>query len=237
MKKLYPWGILVLSLVLGRTAQAQAGHCSDHCPRCLPDTTVSTERNNQLAAMGGAVLLYNRNRTPFGGLDLEVGYAVRPRLTLGLHGLLTARTASATDYGAGTTAPALSYHSLAGVARYQFLNTRRWRLEGVAGLGLCGVQLSDRNQEETTEVYDPNLGTYVTYTQPATVAYSLHPLLETGVAASYKLKRHVWLTSRLSYSQLPGRHAFGQPGEFSHWVLSVGAALPWGGKQAVSSNQ
>ncbi|RZK16082.1 MAG: hypothetical protein EOO56_20990 [Hymenobacter sp.] len=153
---------------------------------------------------------------------MEVGRALRPRLTVGGSFGFLAHQASADTYGYEATAPAVGVYALAGSGRYQLLNARRWRVEALGSLGVGAVQLVDRDQQV------PVRTKYGYSTRPATVAFRVHPLAEVGVGTTYKLAREFWLTSRLSYTSLALSSGLGAPGEFSYWQLSVGVAMPWG---------
>lgn len=222
MKQTLFWVLLLAGFGLSRAAQAQYHHSSRHCCCCPRDTASTTERTNRTALLLAPTLALDAGGQARGGVYLEVGRALRPRLTVGGSFVFLAHRASPDNYGYEATAPAVGVYALAGSGRYQLLNARRWRVEALGSLGVGGVQLVDRDQQvpiRTKYGYD---------TRPATVAFRVHPLAELGVGTTYKLAREFWLTSRLSYSRLAWSSALGAPGEFSYWQVSVGAAVPWG---------
>ncbi|RZL04721.1 MAG: hypothetical protein EOO62_20655 [Hymenobacter sp.] len=229
MPRILTWLILLGALVASRSLRAQVlpvatlvhhHHCCC-CSCCHRDTTAATELNNRTLGLLGATIATGQAGTMYGG-ELEIGRAVAHRLTIGGRAVLTARRASATNYGYDATAPATNYYSLAFSTRYQLLNARHWRLEALGGLGLGAVDLVDRDQQV------PNTGRYASTTHPASVAVGLHPLLEAGAGITYKLRRDFWLSSRLGYAYLPGTGALGEAGEFSHWQATVAVVVPWG---------
>ncbi|MGI4870788.1 MAG: hypothetical protein ACRYFX_06355 [Janthinobacterium lividum] len=233
MKPLFRWLLLLGCLALGRPAQAQfnpmlypwlySGATYQHCHCCCcchqRDTTTVTEHNNRWGVLSGPTLLLDRQGRAHGGVFLEVGRAVSPRLTVGGYLLVSANREATSSYGTEATAPAVGLHALSGTVRYQLLNSRRWRVETLAGLGLGAVQLVDRDQQ----IINPKGGSYA-----ATVAFRVHPLAEVGLGTSWKVARDFWLTSRASYTNLALSSGLGEPGEFSYWNVSVGAAMPWG---------
>lgn len=233
MNNLLRWLGLFWGVGVGGAVQAQgvypllyaSSHCCC-CARCYKgnsrDTVATTELSNRLAFFLGPVLLHDSHGTPYGGGDLEVGYAVRPRLTLGGHGTITGHTASVSNYGYEATRPAVALYDLAATARYQVLNARRWRLEVLAGPGLGVATLVDRDR------LVPGQGRYANTYHPALVTFAVYPQLEAGVGLTFKLRRDFWLNSDMRYVQQPLAGRFGAPTAFSHWALRVGISAPWG---------
>ena len=203
----------------------QSGHsCRCHCC-CHHDTTTNTERTNRVAFLMGPTLLLDQQGRARVGAFIEVGSIVAPRLTMSGYLMMSANRASANNFGTAATAPAYGLHSLTGRARYQLLNGRRWRVEGLAGLGAGAVWVVDRDQQVH------NQGRYGDTSHAATVAFRVNPLAEVGLSGSWKVGREFWLTSQASYAQQVFGNDLGTPGDFSYWSLSVAAAMPWGYRQ------
>lgn len=232
MKQLRLWLVLLASLTWAQLTRAQVSpalyahashgcHCHCHCC-CGHDTTTITEHNNRTAFSLGVAVPVDGNGLAHVGGFIEVGRAIGPRLTAGGYLMASSNRASASNYGFEATAPAYSLHELTGTLRYQLLNSRRWRVDALGGLGVGAVQLVDRDQQ----VYGQ--GKYGTTHYAATVAFRVHPLAEVGLGTSYKVARDFWLSSRVSYTSLALNSGLGTPGEFSYWAVSLGATMPWG---------
>lgn len=225
MKRVARW--LIPLLGLGQAAHAQLNpalyhHSSRHCCCCCArDTSTTTERTNRAALLMGPTLLLDQQGRARGGVFIEVGSIITPRLTVSGYLMVGLNRASG-NLGTAATAPAYSLHSLTGRARYQLFNGRRWRVEGLAGLGLGAVWLVDRDQQVHSQ------GKYGDTSYAATVAFRVNPLAEVGLSGSWKVGREFWLTSQASYAQQVFSNGLGTSGDFSYWSLSVAATMPWG---------
>ena len=179
--------------------------------------------------VGGSVGLLaasDRAHTPYLGMDTEAHYWLLPRWSAGLRGSFTGEMPAAdapAEVYAGAAQPRLLLFSATWNNQVLLAETSRWRLVAEVGAGLGGASLYDKAQQ--VHQSGRNCGCTTAKRLDTAVA----PVGEIGLAATYKLLRHIdgpWLTVRGGFRQWYASAPFGTADQFSAYVLSVGVSVP-----------
>ena len=194
-------------------------HHRDSCDVARP--FVPSRLGGYFGVLGAA----DRRGTPYVGGDLEAYYWLQPRWSGGLRGTFTGEmpAAGATPEAyAGAAQPRLMLYSITWSNSLLLADAPRWRLAMQAGAGLGGVNLYDKARQVQTK------GQSCGCTHAELMASATTPVVEVGLAATYKLKGSdaPWLTLRGGYRQWSGPVPFGTPGQFSAYTLSLGITVP-----------
>ncbi|KAA9339328.1 hypothetical protein F0P96_01500 [Hymenobacter busanensis] len=229
MKRLLP--ALVLGSLLSAPAVAQHRTCfvpmmfygAVNTHACSHDTT--DDGPNEPTRFGGFIGLSgfaDRRGTHFGGGDLSAHYRLTPRFLTGLRGSAAfSRRVSQRPAYENVAKPMVGFTSVTWSNGLILNETPKTRVTLLAGVGAGWATLRDRAQEVPVrnscgcdETEYKKIG--------STTAF----VTETGVAGSYKLNSEVWLTVQGLYRGWYNVNRGSLPGEFSHYVLSVGVSMP-----------
>lgn len=195
-------------------------HRRDSCAVHKP--FVPTRLGGFIGVLGAA----DRAGTPYLGMDADAHYWLLPRWSVGVRGGFTGEMPAASapaDVYAGAAQPRLLLFSATWNNQLVLAETTRWRLVAEVGGGLGGASLYDKAQQ--VHQSGRNCGCTTAKRLDTAVA----PVSEVGLAATYKLLRHVdgpWLTVRGGFRQWYASAPFGTADQFSAYVLSVGVSVP-----------
>jgi len=196
--------------------------CCHHRDSCAAATPFVPSRLGGYCGVLGAT---DRQGTPYVGGDLEAYYWLQPRWSSGLRGTITGKmpaAGAALEAYAGAAQPRLMLYSITWSNSLLLADAPRWRLAMQAGAGLGGVNLYDKARQ--VQVTGRNCGR----TTAEKIAGATTPVVEVGLAATYKLRGNdaPWLTLRGGYRQWSGPVPFGAPSQFSAYTVSLGITVP-----------
>lgn len=179
-------------------------------------------------AFMGLMGLRDRSGTHFLGADLEAYYWLTARWSSGLRGTRTAparSSALALSRYHGVGRPQTAVFSLTWSNAVLLIDRKHWRLGVLAGAGSGWLNLRDQDQPVPRRGATGRCGCH---TRSRTLDTSWNLISEMGLTATYK--PHASGVPRLSvrgqYRTWYGRVPFGNSGQFSHYLLSVGISLP-----------
>lgn len=183
----------------------------------------------RIGAFMGLLGTRDRSGTSYLGGDLEGSYFLTPRWSTGLRGTFTGPAripAPSPGIYEGAGRPQAEIFSLTWSNALLLADRPRWRVGVLAGAGIGWVNLRDKDQQVTVQ----NQGRCgcQSATRSKLLDTTWNPMSEIGLAATYKPRTAdaPWLTVRGQYRTWYGEVPFGSPGQFSHYLLSVGLTLP-----------
>ncbi|GAA4380463.1 hypothetical protein [Hymenobacter koreensis] len=165
----------------------------------------------------------DQRASAFGGVSLSGHYRLTRSLQTGVQGSTAfSRRISKKQLGyPEVLEPMLDFSTLTWSNGLLLSDNPRTRVTLLAGVGVGWATLRDQAQQVPVSG-----GCGCDDTEPLKIASTSSLITETGLSGSYKLKPELWLTVQGQYRWWYNFNRRSLPGDYSHYVLSIGVSLP-----------